>query len=119
MPLEIHIDDPDDRKIQYPLCRIRGWCAFDSAPALRRLEFRIAGTKVPYSRVARPDVEEAHAGKTVIGFLLDLDLSFYLSGVRMRELVLQVLPPDEPEVGIPFCISREAMGLCLGAASGT
>jgi hypothetical protein len=116
MPLQICVDDPFDREIKHPVCRIRGWCAARDPEDLDGLEFRIAGHRVPAGLVPRPDVEETHAGQSAKGFLLDLDLSHHLPGIHKREFVLEVITTYE-RVRLRFRVSREALGKCLEAAS--
>ena len=53
------------------------------------------------------------------GFLIDLDLSFYIQGVWKGEFLLQVITGNEPVVELRFRISQEALGKCLEAAAGT
>ena len=55
MPLRVHIDDPANLQIDRPSCEIQGWCAADSAETVEALQFRIAGSAVPYIRMPRPD----------------------------------------------------------------
>lgn len=117
MPLQIFIDDPADLQIQRPLCRIRGWCAAASPQDLAGLEFRIAGNRVAHRLLRRPDVEETLPQMAAKGFILDLDLSYYLPGVHKREFNLEIITSKEL-VQLRFRVSRETLGRCLEAASG-
>ncbi len=115
MPLEIHIDNPEDLEIRHPLSIIKGWCAVDSMQEAGTLDFDIAGQRVPYRRMSRPDVEEARPGKTVRGFLIDLDLRSYLVGVRTSECVMRAGTANS-FAEVRFHVSRRVFAKCLDAA---
>jgi len=119
MPLEIRFDDPEDLEIKRPISKIKGWCAADVADDLVGLEFQIAGQRVPYRRMPRPDVEEARLGKSVRGFLMDLDLSQHLAAVHKRGFVMQAIGTGTEPMELRFRVSGEALARCLETAVGS
>jgi hypothetical protein len=119
MAMEIRIDDPADLEIRHPMAKIKGWCAADCPEDLEGWEFRIAGHAVRHRQMLRPDVEEARPGKSVIGFLMELDLSQHLPAVRKRQFVMQVIKADTEPIKLPFRVSGEALGRCLESAAGS
>jgi len=118
MPLEVRIDDPADLEIRRPFSKIKGWCATDCLDDLEGLGFRIGGHPVRYRQMPRPDVEEARPGKSVIGFLMDLDLSQHLPAVRKRQFVVQVITAGAEPIELRLRVSGDALGRCLESAAG-
>ena len=116
--LKVYIDDPEDLQIRRYICKIRGWCAGDSTESLQALRFRIGGSRVPYTRIQRPDVEEVLHKRSICGFLIHLDLSSYMHGLRDGEFLLKVVAVDEPEIDLRFRVSSEALGKCLETLAG-
>ena len=118
MPFTVFIDDPADLYLGHPVCRIKGWCSSDREEDLRGLDFRIGGSRVPHSSLPRPDVQGAWPDRAVAGFLVQLDLSFYIHIVRDREFILQVITARLAPVDLHFRVSTGAIGRCLEAAGG-
>jgi hypothetical protein len=111
------IDEPTGLEIHNSQCKIRGWCAF---PVFRPgwVRFEVGGIPVRSTSERRPDAEAAHPGATVRGFMLHLDLTYYMRAIRDSELHLKVSAGDGEESSVRFQISRAALGTCMAAASG-
>lgn len=118
MSITSKIDDPEDQCIRKPVCNIRGWCSGDQAGSLKGLHFLIGQLPVPYLTQLRPDVEAAFPGMPSVGFLIRLDLSFYLTAVRNNELVMCLVVPGEDAVPFRFRTAPGAVASCLAVVGG-
>jgi hypothetical protein len=110
------IDDPEDRCIRKSVVTIRGWCSSDEVRSLKGLRFLIGASPVPYSKQLRPDVEAACSGMPTAGFLVRLDLSYYLPVVKDNELAMCLVVPGEDPVPFRFRIAPGVVATCLAAA---
>lgn len=118
MSITSRIDDPADQCIPKPVCTIRGWCSSDRARSLKGLHFLIGELPVPYSTQLRPDVEAACSGMPSTGFVIRLDLSFYLPAVKGNELVICLVVPGEDPVPFRFRIAPGVVRSCLATVGG-
>jgi hypothetical protein len=112
----IRIDDPSDLEIDKPVCDIKGWCSTGSEEGPQNLEFEIGGVPVPYSRLLRPDVDQMYPDWPVAGFLLHLDIGYFIQSVRNLEFVLKVKERSS-HAELRFSITLAALNTCLAAAS--
>ena len=112
------IDDPEDRCIRKSVCTIRGWCSSDKARSLKDLRFFIEERPVRHSPQIRPDAEAASSGMPAAGFLIRLDLSFYLPDVKDNELVVRLVVPGEDPFSFRFRIAPGVVASCLAAVGG-
>lgn len=118
MATTVYIDDPHDLEISKSIVTIKGWCSADAREELRGLRFQIGRSQVLCTPMERPDVTEALPDKFVAGFLLHLDLSYYMWAVRNCEVTLRVITATETPTEIRFQISASAIGTCLATATG-
>ena len=112
------IDDPEDRCIRKPVCTIRGWCSSDKVRSLKGLQFFIGEWPVRHSTQIRPDVEAAFSGMPAAGFLIRLDLNFYLQAVKDNELEMRLVVPGEDPFPFRFRIAPGVVAKCLAGAGG-
>ena len=118
MSVTSKIDDPEDRCIRKPVCGIRGWCSSDKVRSLKGLQFFIGEWPVRHSTQIRPDVEAAFSGMPAAGFLVRLDLNFYLPAIEDNELVMRLAVPGEDTFRFRFRIAPGVVASCLAAAGG-
>jgi hypothetical protein len=118
MPVSARIDDPADMQISTPVSTIRGWCCADKREQLRGLHFEIGGAPVPYTPQHRPDVAVAFPGKSTAGFLVHLDLSYYMWAIQGNEAVLQLITARQEPIELRFRVSADAIRRCLAASAG-
>jgi hypothetical protein len=118
MSVTSRIDDPEDQCIRKPACTIRGWCSSDKVRSLKGLQFFIGEWPVRHSTQRRPDVEAACAGMPSAGFLIRLDLNFYLQAVEDNELVMRLVVPGEEPLPFRFRVARGVVASCLAAVGG-
>jgi len=111
------IDKPDKCEISSRTCEIRGWCTVPSFGS-GRVRLEIDGIPAPFTCMRRPDVEEAYPGETAQGFVLQLDLTYYMRAIQDSALVLKIIAGETEEAEVKFRVSREALGLCMAVACG-
>lgn len=116
-PTLLRIDDPADRILRKPVCRIRGWCAGLDWADCDRIAFRIGDGDVPWRLQSRADVTAVHPEMSVTGFTFDLDLSYYLYAVRSSELAISVVVPGAPKIELRFSVAPGLTATCLAAAA--
>jgi len=115
--MTVFIDEPPEREISHQMCEVRGWCTvppFGSG----RLRFQIGGTPVLFTSIRRPDVEAAYPREKTYGFVIQLDLSYYMLAIRDSALEIEALVGDADRTTVRFRVSPAALRTCMAAASG-
>jgi hypothetical protein len=115
--MNIRIDRPDNLEIYARLFDVRGWCTVSPSES-GRLRFEIGGLPLLFVPVPRPDVEAAYPDEIVQGFVLHLDLTYYMRAIRDCALELKIIAGDGQESEVRFKISSAALGSCMSAACG-
>lgn len=116
-PFVMRIDEPADRILRKPMCRVRGWCARPGWADVSQLDLRIEDALVPWQAQVRPDVTAEYVESSVTGFIIDLDLSQHLYAIRAGELYLTARAPGAQEVRIAFSVGPGVTAHCLAAAA--
>lgn len=114
----MRIDDPEDRVLRSPICRVRGWCAAGDWSALSQLELRLADGPVRWQPQQRPDVAAEYPELWVAGFVLNLDLSQYPYAIRSSELSLCATFPHSPELKVQLSVAPGLAAKCFAAVAG-
>ena len=115
--MTVFIDEPAEREITHQMCEVRGWCTvppFGSG----RLRFQIGGTPLLFTPIHRPDVEAAYPEEKTYGFVIQLDLSYYMLAIRDSALDVEALVGDADRTTVGFRVSTAALRTCMAAASG-
>ena len=118
MPFAARIDEPSDGHISKSVCELKGWCSSDEVGRIKNLQFFIGALPVSHTTQSRPDVEHAFPECSVTGFLIRLDLSFYLAAVKNNGLAVRLVAPHEVPVVFRLRLSPELVTSCLPAVGG-
>ncbi len=121
MDIKCQIDEPEDRCIRKPTCKLRGWLVASPNPGsfeMSRLQFRIGQVVVPHVPTSRPDVEAAFPHQGCTGFLMRFDLTYYMQYVVNDNLVLSAVLPGRQPVQVDLTIDKGLIATCLAAAAG-
>jgi hypothetical protein len=115
----VQIDEPTNKVLGRGICRVRGWYAAPSRcsnPAELRIE--VGGTRVFWREVPRPDVCGAYPDFTIIGFLIDFDVSFYFAAVDDAKLRMDLDLPGFQRQTVELTVAPEVISSCLMVAGG-
>ncbi len=112
----LRIDDPADRVLRTPVCRIRGWCAAADWSEVERFEFQIGDAQLSWQTQARQDVTAEHTELWVAGFSFNLDLRQYLYAIRSSELAIRAVFPGSAAIDLEFRVAPGVTASCLAAA---
>jgi hypothetical protein len=115
--MNFRIDEPENLEISEHVCEIRGWCTMPPFGP-ERVRFEIGGIPAPFTQMRRPDAEAAYPGQRVRGFVLHVDLTYYMGAIRGSALHLKIIAGEGGEADVRFQVSRAALGSCMAAACG-
>jgi hypothetical protein len=113
----VHMDDPAGGVAQSPVFQVRGWFAIPLQYAPRRVCLQIQNVPLRWRPIPRPDVLDRLPHFSVAGFLVDLNLYFYLGAVKNGTLELVAVPEGMPRSILKLSVPDSLLHDCVAAVS--